>query len=530
MCASWHRSGWLLLAWLGVSSIGVAAAADDPLIDAVKRRDPQAVERLLTQGADPNLSQPDGATALHWAAHWNDRAIAERLLRAGARVNAAEAGGVTPLELASADGSASMVELLLKAGADPKARNHAPVLSAARSGNVEVMTLLLDHGGDVNAKEPLRGQTALMWAASERHTSMVRLLLARGADVHAHTIPLEPSGGGRGGGPGAGLGPGAGRGRTNGANRFTALLFATRAGDLESVRLLAEAGANVNDTDTQGQGAVLLAALRGHAKVAIYLLDKGADPNAAEAGYTALHWASGSWETELTATSITPDREGEEWGTVAGVKIGRLDLVKSLLQHGADPNARIKKTPARVGSSKNPVLAELEGAAPFLLAALAGEPDVMRALAENGADVRLKTNLSGTPLMAAAGLGRVQGEVVVPESATLAAAKLLFEMGVADVNAVDGLGNTALHYAAYLRRDTIVQLLVDQGAKLDVPNEYGETPMWLSELIVQFAGGGRVEVAPSTTGALLRKLGAKPIKVTYEKGLRPRFWPNVPHI
>lgn len=529
MGASWHRSGWLLAAWLAVSSTGVSAAADERLVDAVKRRDPQAVERLLTQGVDPNLPQADGATPLHWAAHWNDRAIAERLIRAGARVNAAEAGGVTPLELACANGSPSMVELLLKAGADPKARNDAPVLSAARSGNVEVVTLLLDHGGNANAKEALRGQTALMWAASERHTGVVRLLLARGADVHAHTIPLEPAAG-RGGGPGGGLGPAGGRGRTNGANKFTALLFATRMGDLESVRLLVEAGANVNDTDTQGQSAVLLAALRGHAKVAMFLLDKGADPNAAEAGYTALQWTAGSWETELTATSITPDREGEEWATVAGVTEGRLELVKSLLRHGADPNARITKTPARVGSSKNPPLAELEGATPFLLAALAGEPDVMRALVESGADPRLKTTLSGTPLMAAAGLGRVQGEVVVPESATLAAAKLLFEMGVADVNAVDGLGNTALHYAAYLRRDTIVQLLVDQGAALEVPNEYGETPMWLSELIVQFAGGGRVEIAPSTTGALLRKLGAKPTRPTYDKGLRPRFWPNVSHI
>jgi ankyrin repeat protein len=315
----------------------------------------------------------------------------------------------------------------------------------------------------------------------------------------------------------------------NGANGFTPLLFAVRVGDLASVRLLVEAGANVNDTAADGLSALVLAAVRGHAPVALFLLEKGADPNAAGAGCTALHWVSGSWETELTVTSITPDREGEEWVTVAGVREGRLDLVRSLLQHGADPNARIERTPPRVGSSKNPGLPELVGATPFLLAAMAGSPDIMRALAERGADVRLTTARNGTALMAAAGLGRVPGEVLVPEADTLAAAKLLFEMGAADVNAIDTLGNSALHYAAYMRRDSIVQLLAERGADLGIRNTYGETPLWLAEVIIQFAGGGRFEVAPSSTGALLRKLGAQPAKPDYD-ALRPRYWPDISHV
>jgi ankyrin repeat protein len=361
-----------------------------------------------------------------------------------------------------------------------------------------------------------------MWAASERHPDVVRLLVEHGANVHARTLPVKP--------------PGSADGRRsatapppNGANEFTPLLFAARVGDLASVRILLDAGAHVNDAATDGLTPLVLATLRGHAGLATFLLEKGADPNASGAGFTALHWASGSWETELTVTSITPDREGEEWVTVAGLREGRLGLIKALLSHGADPNARIKKTPARVGSSKNPGLPELEGATPFVLAAMAGDVEAMRVLAAHGADVRLTTSRNGTPLMAAAGLGRVLGEVLVPEEKTLAAATLLFEMGAADVNAADKLGNTALHYAAFMRRDSIVQLLAGNGAKFDVRNTFGEDPLWLSELVVQFAGGGRFEIVPSSTGALLRKFGAQPSRPAYDR-LRPRYWPDIPHI
>jgi uncharacterized protein len=509
-----------------LTGVLIGAAPDTRLIDAVRRVDSAAVRRLLEQKVDVNAVQPDGATALHWAAHRNDLAIADLLLRAGAKVDAADEGGVTPLGLASVNGSAAMVERLLKAGANPNAGRESPVLSAARSGNVDVMTLLLANGGDANAKEPVRGQTALMWAAAEKHADVVRVLIDHGADVTAKTVPVRTAGGGRGGGIG-GLGGGMGGG-SNGANGFTPLLFAVRAGDLASVRLLAGAGANVNDTSADNMSALVLATVRAKVDIALFLLDKGADANLAGSGFTALHWASGSWETELTVTSITPDREGEEWRTVAGLRERRLDLVKALLEHGADPNARVRRPPQRVGSSKNPGLPELVGATPFVIAAVGGAADVMRLLAEHGADVHAKTSSNGTPLMAAAGLGRAIGEVLVPETDNFAAAKLLFELGAVDVNAVDTLGNSALHYAAFMRRDSIVQLLVDHGARLDVPNLYGETPLFLAEVVIQFAGGGRTETGPTSTGTLLRKLGAKPAKPAYT--LRPHYWPNIPHV
>jgi ankyrin repeat protein len=388
------------------------------------------------------------------------------------------------------------------------------------------MKLLLSRGGDANAKEPARGQTALMWAVAERHADVARVLVENGADIYARTVVVKPAGGPRGGGLGGG-GFGGG-GSANGANGYTPLLFAARVGDLPSVRLLLDAGADVNDTSADGLSALILATVRAQVDVALLLLDHGADPNAAGAGFTALHWASGSWETELTVTSITPDREGEEWRTVAGLREHRVELVKALLARGANKNARIRRTPPRVGSSKNPGLPELEGATPFLIAAVAGAVDVMRVLAEAGADVRVETSGHGTPLMAAAGLGRAIGEVLVPEAETLAAAKLLFELGSVDVNAVDHIGNSALHYAAFMRRDSIVQLLVEHGARLEVPNVYGETPLYLSEVVVQFAGGGRTESEQTTTGALLRKLGARPAKPAYT--LRPHYWPNIPHV
>jgi hypothetical protein len=130
--------------------------------------------------------------------------------------------------------------------------------------------------------------------------------------------------------------------------------------------------------------------------------------------------------------------------------------------------------------------------------------------------------------MAAAGLGRSIGEILVPESKTLAAAKMVLELGDADINAVDTVGNTALHYAAFLRRDSIVQLLVEHGASLEVRNVFGETPLWLAEVVIQFAGGGRYEVESTSTGNLLRRLGAKPIPPPYL--LRWWYWPYIPHV
>ena len=516
---------------LGLSSVRAGGTSDDlRLVDAARAADATAVEQLLAAGAPVNTQQPDGATALHWAVHRNAPAIADQLIAAGADVNAANDGDVRPLTLAVLNRSAPMVERLLQAGADPNAGREPAVMTGAHTGDPEVMALVLAHGGDANAREPLRSQTALMWAAGEGHGEIVRLLIQAGADVHARTLVPPPD-------PDDRMAQFQRRRSPSdyprpassvAANEFTALLFAARVGDVASVRHLLEAGADVNTTSADGMSALVLATVRGWPAVAQVLLEHGADPNADGAGYTALHWAAGSWETELTANSITPLRD-HEWARLAGLTEGKLELVRALLAHGADPNARIKQTPARVGSSKNDALAELKGASPFLLAALAGESDVMRLLADHDAEVGLRTTNHGTPLMAAAGLGRVLGEVIVPDRQVLAAAQVLVELGaLGDVNAVDALGNSALHYAAYFKRDAIVQLLADHGAELELKNEYGETPLWLAEVVIQFAGGGIYAVSQTSTGDLLRQLGAQPAEPDYT--LRPRYWPDVPHV
>jgi ankyrin repeat protein len=510
------------VAWLLLTAMAAGAGRDLRLVSAAKRRDTPTVARLVKEKVDVNTPQADGATALHWAAHFDDLATADLLIAAGANVNATEDGGMVPLNLAALNGSAPMVERLLRAGANPNAGREPAVMTAARTGSAEAMKQLLAFGGNPNGQEGLRGQTPLMWAAAEKHSTLVRLLIEAGADVHARTRTPKPPPGSRATGGGGGVGM-----ATAGANGFTALLFAARVGDLESVRALLDAGANVNDTAADGVSALVLATVRGYPSVARLLLERGADPNADGSGFTALHWASGSWETELTVTSITPTRDGE-WSTVGGLTEGRLELVEALLTHGANPNSRIRRTPARVGSSKNPGLPELEGATPFLVAATAGATDVMRALLAGGADPRLRTRHNGTAMMAAAGLGRVIGEVLVPEAANLAAARLVLELGAADLDAVDSVGNTALHYAAYFRRDSIVELLAASGARLDVPNVFGETPLWVAELVVQFAGGGRYEMAPSSTGELLRRRGVKATRPPYK--LRSRYWPDIPHI
>jgi ankyrin repeat protein len=490
-------------------SVFAGAASRVELIDAVKAGDRAAVAALLKKGADVNAAEGDGATALHWAVQLEDLESAVALVRAGANVNLANDLGATPLTVAASNGSARAVTLLLEAGADPNkaaAGRESPLMLAAWTGSADAVRALLDAGAAIDAREPERQQTALMWAASHRHPSVVRLLVSRGADVHLKTAVASA----------------AGR-RTRDGVGYTALMFAARSGDIESARVLLDGGANADDALDNGLSVLTMATVRGHVPVAVLLLERGANPNASGSGYAPLHWAAGSWETAFTANDITTEREGEhDWNALVGLKDRRLELVDALLDHGADPNARVKTTPPRAGATRSPTLPELAGASPYLLAAMAGDVAVMRRLKEAGADLTLTTNKRSTPLMAAAGLGRILGENTVPESKLLDAATLAIELG-ADVKAADDFGNTALHYAAYHRLSTLVQLLVDRGADLEVRNMFGETPLWAADLVIQWFGGGTFKVVPTPTGDLLRKFGARPIPTPYE--LRPADWP-----
>jgi ankyrin repeat protein len=426
---------------------------------------------LLREHADVNAPQRDGATALHWAAHWDDLETARLLLAAGASADVADHYGVTPLGLACANGSTAMVDTLLKARANPnavQASGETPLMIAARTGTLAVVQSLIAAGAAVNAKEPSQGQTALMWAVSQQHRDVVDALIARGADVRAAS-----------------------------AGGFTPMLFAARRGDLDIARLLVAAGASANDSSSQGT-ALLVAVVRGHAPFVKYLLEHGADPNAAPAGVTPLHWAAGSWETTLFgASGIRENLPGEGYlgGLLGEMKV---DVVEALLAHGANPNARLTRRPQRVGFSQNRL--NIIGATPFLLAAAAGDTRVMRALVAHGADPLATTNGKTTPAIAAAGLGREIGETRVTEAASLDALKLALELG-ADINAVDNDGESAVHAAAYIGADSIIQFLAEHGAVLDRPNKKGWTPLRVAQGVYQ----GAIVPHP-TTEALLRRL------------------------
>lgn len=466
----------LALVLLAGAAVPAWAAGDLRVASAARQRDRSAVVASIKARADVNAAQADGATALHWAAHWNDLEMADALLRAGARVDAVNEYGATPLWLASVNGSGPMIARLLAAGAGAGSAivsGETPLMAAARSGSVDAVRHLLDAGAPVDARERARGQTALMWASAERHPAVVRVLLDKGAAVDL--------------------------GSTSG---FTPLMFAAREGDLDTARLLVERGANVNAESSDGATPLLVATVRGHVPVAEFLLEKAANPNASRAGYSPLHWAAGTWETSTTFDYRLT--EGE-WGALLGIpkREDKFRLMKALLARGADVNARTTKTPPRYGFTLfGQQQATLIGVTPFFLAAIVSDIEVMRFLLAAGADPSIADADGTTPLMMAAGRARVDNETRVPESAALEATRMVLDLKL-DPNAQNKSGETALHAAALAGLDSVIQLLVDRGASINVKTKAGRTPLATAEGTVVAM---QLVVRPSAA-KLLRSLG-----------------------
>ena len=459
-----------------------AAGGDDlRLVEAVRDRNGQAVRRLLAQQAPVNARQPDGATALHWAVHWNDLAVVELLLRAGADGGTANDYGVTPLSLACTNGNLAVASRLLESGADPNAASpvtgETVLMTAARTGVAAVVAALLDHGADPGAHETRHGQTALMWASAEGHTEVVRTLIARGADLHARSQAGS-----------------------------TPLLFAARTGDPELVRLLLGAGADANDEAADGSTALLVATVRSDMALARLLLEHGADPDRGP-GFNPLHWAAGNWRNVDTVADAAVRADNNEWSGLEGLEgPARRAFVQLLLDFGADPNAPAEGTPGRYagGQARGGYLA---GATAFLAAARTGDTRLMQILLDAGADPLQPNSRGTTPLMIAAGVG-FRGYSPVPESDALAAVELCIELGN-DVRAADATGETALHGAVYRGlsgSDTIIRFLVDRGADLNVKNGLGWTPLAIAEGVYFGASDTRSD----NMAALFRTLGAEP--------------------
>ncbi|WP_246196356.1 ankyrin repeat domain-containing protein [Aquisphaera giovannonii] len=458
-----------------------ALAADAPLADAAERGDRAAVRALLDRREDPDRSQADGMTALHWAARRDDPEMARLLVLAGADAKAANRYGVTPLSLACENGDEAIVALLLDAGADPNAPlrgGETPLMTAARAGRPGPVKALLARGAGVDAKER-RGQTALMWAAAEGHEEVVQILLAAKADF-----------------------------RTPLASGFTPLAFAAREGRIGAALALIKAGADVNEpmqprekggerSPAKGTTPLILAVENGHFELAAMLLDAGADPNDQRSGFTPLHMLT--WVRK-------PPRGDDAAGDpppIGSGKLTSLQLVEVLARHGADVNARLKR-----GASGKGVLGRA-GATPFLLACMTADVPYMKELLRLGADPRMPNARGSTPLMAAAGLGCLApDEEAGTEDEALEAVELLLSLGN-DVNAVDLDGETAMHGAAYKNFPRVVSFLAAHGAKPEIwnrPDAHDWTPLSIAE----GHRPGNFKPSPETLDALRRVLPPGP--------------------
>ncbi len=494
-----------------VSGQVMLSAADTTLADAAMSGNLDAVRSLLQEKADVNTPQGDGMTALHWAAYRDDLEMARLLIDADADVEAkTRLGEITPLFMASKNGSAGMIELLLGAGADANATNTGtgttPLMLAAGAGRTNALKVLLDHGAEVNAQDTTNGQTPLMFAAALDRGPAIRMLARHDADVNLRSkvSRVQPLGRRRD----------AGRNRdrrTTAMGGNGALHFAARDGQIEAVRELVAAGADVNLlTASDSMSSITQAIVTGYFDIAMFLLEHGADPNLATNGGL----------TPLFAT-IDARYAQRTWyppplGVVEQEKTGYMDLMKALLAHGADPNARLKKKMwfRGFGNSGGP---DPAGATAFWRAARAHDVAALRILLAAGANPSIPTQHGSTPLQVAVGMHHSnQGSNKVPD-ARMATVKYLVEQLGADVNSKDDRGYTPLHGAALVGRNDLILYLVAQGADVTArANTIGSrgggevSDVGTGDTVADIANGWSMNQTqyPETVG-LLMKLGSE---------------------
>ncbi len=467
-----------------LSSLVGAQAAVTSVATAARGADLGAVRAQLAAGADVNLPESDGTTALLWAAYHSAPDMISALLKAGADPNTANQFGVTPLLQASRYGDAATIRILLAAGATPSRAERdgeTPLMAAARTGDPEPMQLLLDAGADVNAVDALQHETALMWATAEGHAAAVDLLLKAGADPNLKARVSEltkrsartdfPSGG------------------------FTALMWAARNGNDAIVHRLLDGGADIKLTNGDGATAMMLAIVNDRYDMAAALLALGADANDGSLYYAIeMRDAPTDWRA----------RDGSRLRAQHSNKLTALDLVGRLLEAGADPNK------AFIGQmhSSSMCCDDKGSGTPFFRAAVAADVESMKLMIAHGADLEwvpkpvegvpampFGDNTGLTPLMVAVNGGKGllmaggpgdirEGTIGVfrePGNRTPAdAVKLLLAAG-ANPNAKSPKGDSALHIAAHDGRLEPIRELVAGGASVDLRNAKGLTALQVVE-------------------------------------------------
>jgi uncharacterized protein len=479
---------------IGAVALVTAAGTGAPLIDAVKAGNREAIRALLKDGTDVNVAEADGTTALHWAVRADDAESVLALLRAGAKANVANRNGITALSLAALNGTRNVIEALVEAGADVNAvlpQRQTALMMAARAGHVDAVNVLLSRGADVNAREQVLGETSLIWAAAENHPDVIKALVARGADVNGRsnplTFPREEYGDGK-----------SARLTVLPKGNWVPLMYAARQNASGALKALAESGANLNATDPDNMTALNVAIINAHYDAAALLLDLGADPNIGDiTGMTPLYAA-----VDLNTFADTPGRPTPK-------PTGKLDavgVVKALLEHGANPNA-VLSAPilVRVHDRGDGTLGA--GATPLMRAAKKGDVEMMRLLLARSADPRLRTKAGTEALMFAAGLGgagrfTAYEDKQATEADFIDAATLCLERG-ADINASSENGQTALHLAVTVRDEAFIAFLIERGAKVDIKDKQGRTPI---DVASGAGGRGRGPAAPvrESVVALLR--------------------------
>ena len=496
----------IIIAVIAVGCWRLALAAGDPqLVQSAMNDDAAAVHALIQERADVNAAAPDGTTALHWAVRADDLPMVEALLAAGANPKASDRYSLTPVSLACSNANARILKRLLDAGADPNSPDPqgttALMIASRTEGGTDAVKLLLERGANVNARDSVQS-TALMWAVRANHPEAVDLLIHRDAEVNARTRKGNPparrapdSGGGshglgivRSGWPERGY-------QEPTPGEMTALLYAARDGRMEIARVLISANAQVNHVEANGVSPLVMAIANNHIDVAQLFVEHGADVNATDWwGRTPLWTAVDLRDLEVNKT----DDNGVD-------RAAALQLIRTLLDRGANVNARTKEVPP-LRRFLMPISdlswVDVTGQTPFLRASLSADLVVMRLLLEKGADPNIATLAGTTPMMAAAGVNWVGGQTFSEGKQFLEAVQICLEKG-ADVNAVNSMGITAVMGAANRGSDDILELLVKKGATLDAKDKQGRTPMVWAEGV--FLATNPPEKKPSTM-ALIQRL------------------------